>query len=73
MSQTFSLVCHETKQQLWVGQGLYGVMSVFYSGQPLTMHRLGRFLNATRGKPIVLLREPDFDDYTEFESEEDDE
>lgn len=54
MSQTFSLVCKETKRSIWIGQG-HGVMSVFYSGMPETMERLKRFLNAHAGKQLEFV------------------
>lgn len=54
MSQTFSLVCHETRQTLWIGQGHRGVMSSLYAGEEqLTLLRT--FLAATIGKPLVLV------------------
>lgn len=73
MSQTFSLVCHETKQKLWVGQG-WGAMTCFYGEMPDVMFRLGRFLEATRGRSLVLVCN-DTDgfassDYEEFEEPE---
>ena len=54
MSQTYSLVCHETQQRVWVGQG-WGKMESFYSGDPETMKRLGTFLAAHEGHTLVLL------------------
>lgn len=70
MSQTFALVCHETKQKIWVGQG-WNAMTTFYSGMPEVMVRLARFLEATRGKPLVLLcddmHSAEFEDCEEFE------
>lgn len=54
MSQTYSLVCHETKRRIWIGQG-WGQMSVFYSGEADTMKALGNFLRTHEGKPLVLL------------------
>lgn len=69
MSNTFSLVCDETEQKIWIGQGWKG-MTTFYSGMPEVMQRLGRFLEVTRGK-ILLIRCDDTDethgDYEEFE------
>ena len=44
MSQTFSLVCHETKKRVWIGQG-WGGMAVLYSGEQETMDALKKFLN----------------------------
>ncbi len=71
MSQTFSLVCKETRQRLWVGQG-WGAMTTFYYADEKVTQRLGRFLEATRGKPLVLLcvdeqGEEFFEGWEEFE------
>jgi hypothetical protein len=60
MSVTYSIVCHETKQRCWIGQG--ADMRTFYSSEPETMERLGRFLQATIGKQLVVLCN-DFEDY----------
>jgi hypothetical protein len=72
VSQTFRLVCHETKQKIWIGQG-WGAMDTFYSGEPETMERLGRFLVATIGKPLVVLNDGsdcgDWQEYQEFEQD----
>ena len=54
MSQTFSLVCHETKKRIWIGQG-WGKMDVFYSGEPNTLAALGSFLREHQDKPLVLV------------------
>ena len=54
MSQTFSLVCHETQKRVWVGQG-WGEMTVFYSGDSGTMDALGSFLQHHEGKQLVVL------------------
>lgn len=56
MSQTYSLVCHETRQRVWVGQG-WGRMESFYSGEPATMRRLGTFLAAHEGHALMFLCE----------------
>ena len=76
MSRTYSLVCEETKSCLWVGQG-HGEMTVFYSGEPQTMERLGRFLRAHVGKQLALMDSEkayaEIDDLTQFEDLEDDE
>lgn len=64
MSLTFSLICKETKQRLWVGQGHHveqpdgsypPVMTTFYSGEPTTMAILHRFLCATQGFDLKLV------------------
>jgi hypothetical protein len=68
MSDTYSIVCHETKQALWIGQGR-GSMSCFYSGEPETMQRLGLFLKATMGKALVVMNDHETHnlDYAEFD------
>ena len=66
MSQTFSLVCHETRKRVWVGQG-WGMMTTFYSGQAKTMEALGRFLATHEGQPLVLLRDDTYDEICEYE------
>ena len=48
-------------------------METFYTADPEVMRRLGRFLEVTRGKPLVLLCVDEqgdefFDDYQEFET-----
>ena len=69
MSETFSLVCHETKKRIWIGQG-WGKMSSFYTGEPDVMARLHQFLNAHIGKPLVLVcndRNDYVNEYDDFE------
>lgn len=61
MSHTFSLVCHATRQRVWIGQG-WGSMQSLYSGNPETMDALMRFLNDHIGQPLEFLcddRAPD--------------
>lgn len=60
MSLSFVLVCPETKQKLWVGQGHHDctqgykpVMEALYSGAVET-EKLREFLNATYGKQLAL-------------------
>jgi len=57
MSQTFSLVCHETKQAIRIGHGHDNQMTVFYSGDSNCVQKLKEFLIQTHGKAIVLLRD----------------
>lgn len=63
MALTFTLVCHETKQKIWVGQGHHHhethlpTLEAFYSGDEKVMEALCRFLNATLGKPLMLVVE----------------
>lgn len=71
MSVTYSLVCHETKQRCWIGQG--ADLRIFYSDEPETMERLGRFLQATIGKNLVVMCDDIEDFYPGYESFEDDE
>jgi hypothetical protein len=66
MSQTFSLVCHETKKRVWVGQGL-NKMTVFYSGKQETMEKLKKFLQDHYEKDIVLLCDDTNDDIMDYE------
>ena len=71
MSQTFALVCYETKQKIWVGQG-WNAMTTFYSGMPEVISKLGRFLEATRGRPLVLIcQDTQAEDWEECEEFED--
>lgn len=70
MSLSFSLVCDETRQRIWIGQGHHDpeqdyepVMDTLYSGEAKTMEALRRFLNETRGKPLRFV----VDDYPENE------
>lgn len=71
MSTTYHLVCDETRQEMWVGQG-HEVMEIFYSGNPEKMAQLGRFLKATQGKTLCIrsshwLDAQDEPPYEEFE------
>lgn len=73
MSQTFSLVCEETKQKVWVGQG-WGKMTTFYSGELEIMARLGEFLRDHEGKSLRLLCDDTHDiltGYIEYGEEQD--
>ena len=54
MSQTFRLVCHDTKKSLWIGQG-WGSMTTLYSGEPTIMQALKRFLNEHRGRALEFV------------------
>jgi hypothetical protein len=54
MSQTHSIVCHETKEMLWIGQGTGG-MSCFYSGEPHTMEALRWFLAKNREHALNMV------------------
>ena len=55
MSQTFSLVCHEKRKRVWIGQGQDGLMGTFYSGEKQTMRQLHRFFLETTGSPVELI------------------
>lgn len=52
MSNTYHLVCDETKERVWVGQG-WGEMTSLYSGELKTMEALKIFLNGNHS-PRVL-------------------
>ena len=66
MSQTFSIVCDETKQKLWIGQGHGHKMTCLYSGEKETMENIRKFLDSTMGKPLRMVVDADLDDYAEF-------
>lgn len=73
MSQTFQLVCHETKRWVWIGQGrnrgYNPLITVFYTGDPEVMADLKLFFQVTMGKPLVLICNDITelpDDYHEF-------
>lgn len=53
MSNTFTLVCGETKLYLWVGQGHGHDMTILYDGTH--QEDLRRFLNHHLGKSIRLI------------------
>jgi hypothetical protein len=63
MSSSFSLVCRETKQKIWIGQG-FGKAESLYSGEPQTMANLRLFLNEHANKPIEFVN-TDFDDQSQ--------
>lgn len=54
MSETFYLVCHETKQRIWIGQG-WETMTSFYTADPEVMERLQHFLNDHIGRPLEFV------------------
>ena len=62
------LVCPETKQGVWIGQGNGGMKSL-YSGEEETMEFLRRFLVETQGKELKLIDEYDdtWADYDHYE------
>lgn len=66
MSQTFSLVCHETRRRVWIGQG-WGSMESLYSGNAATMESLRAFLNEHIGKPLVFVCDDRDDNVWEYE------
>jgi hypothetical protein len=62
MTATFHIVCHETRQTLWIGQG---------HGEADTVRALGQFLIVTKGKPLVVMSEHEIDARDDMESYED--
>jgi hypothetical protein len=54
MSQTHSIVCHATKERLWIGQGT-GPMTNFYSREPKTMEALQWFLQKNRDHALRMI------------------
>lgn len=72
MSRCYDLACPAMNLYIWVGQGWKG-MENFYSGSPEQMEKLGRFLEVTRGRALVLLETQELGpDMQEFEEEDDD-
>lgn len=64
MSQSFDLVCDETRKLIWIGQGPLPPnteMTVLYSGEPRTMEALRRFLNEHRGKALRFIGQLDLE------------
>ena len=60
MSQTFSLICLETKERLWIGQG-WGAMETLYR-TPAHVARLMHFLNTHRDLTLRFVCD-DLSDY----------
>lgn len=56
MSETFELVCDETRRRVWIGQG-HGDMGTLYSGEDHTMEALKAFLNDHRNTPIMFIND----------------
>ena len=69
MSQTFSLICRETKRRVWIGQG-WGKMESLYSGDAAAMARLKLFLNEHIGKPLEFVCDDRNDEVFEFDDGE---
>ena len=61
MSQIYSLVCHEIRGKIWIGQG-WGEMTTLYSGESETMEGLKEFLNASKGRPIFFVCDDELPD-----------
>ena len=57
MSLNYKLVCKETKESVWIGQGTALMMTSLYTGEEETMERLRRFLVETKGKKLTLVSE----------------
>lgn len=73
MSRTYSIVCVEAGLTLWIGQATTNRpndLAVFYSDQPETMKRLGRFLQATIGMQLVILCDDEVDAIIDVELRE---
>jgi hypothetical protein len=67
MSRTFSLVCEETKQKLWIGQGRSDNPFYLYTGDAEVMKKLSLFFRETIGKNLEVMDDEGIDsDITEF-------
>jgi len=64
MSVTYSIVCKETKERLWIGQGNY-----LYTGDKEVMDSLTKFLFETMGKTLLFICD-DFNDEILDQTEE---
>ena len=66
---TYSLVCLQTGQRICIGQGS-GSMTKFYKQEADLLDRLGHFLAATQGRPLILkcdVPSAEHANYDEFE------
>jgi hypothetical protein len=54
MSYLWKMVCHETKKEVFIGQG-YREMSNFWTTEKEDMDRFRRFLLAHAGKPLEFV------------------
>jgi hypothetical protein len=54
MFHTFSLVCHETRTRIWLGQG-WDTMTCFFGGDEQIQQDLRRFLVDHMEKPLRLV------------------
>ena len=54
MSNSYSLVCHETKVKMWIGQG-WKECDCLYVGNKQTDDVFLKFLNDNRGKPLYFI------------------
>lgn len=74
MSRTYELVCRETRQKLWVGQGREEMDNLYST--PNALELLRGFLVATKGKALVLMctdtEDGDWGDYEDFDADADD-
>ncbi len=71
MSRTYSIVCEETKQKLWIGQGRAGDPFYLYTGDAEVMKKLSLFLRDTIGKKLEVIDDEGIDDdVIEFMDEE---
>ncbi len=61
MSQTFSLICKETKKRIWIGQG-WGKMTTFYYSEEKTMEALKRFLQDHQNLDLKFVCNDTFED-----------
>jgi len=65
MSQTWSLVCDETREKIWIGQGT-ARMSIFYTAHPEIMAELKEFLADHRDKPLRFICDEGNDECLEY-------
>lgn len=73
MSETYSLICKETKKRIWIGQGRQNKgMGTLYSGMTEVMEELIHFLNDHIGKQLQFVNDGNtgfdicFEEYEEY-------
>jgi len=71
MSNSYSLVCHETKVKMWIGQG-WKECDVLYVGDKKTIDIFLNFLNDNRGKPLYFIDNNDDESVLEYKDYDDD-
>jgi len=67
MSQTYSLICRETKQAVWLGQGSFDELKSLYNDKK-THDALKLFLIETFGKQLEFVCDDANDEVFQYEN-----